>query len=303
MMYKRIAPFMLGALAYASSSPTLDGQCVSGSDPACDDETSSLLQAKMPRRAAVAGKAQVKDRPDHKTFHVEDPDSKECARVTYEAKNVLPANAKAAGMEPPMQVATEEGMDPKLKILGLDFTGIWWMRDNPVPEELVSFAGAKVNASTYPVDFNMPNNLKGMWAWPDTTVGRSLCSYYSTYDPAEPTPVLFESDTLGEIETGLTDVPLVWVDSFPFHKIDEDQWLRPSYFQKGSLLPQTNYTLTRIVKGDGSPHPTYWPAFMKHMSENGVEGAQKMVSFNANNACMRKCQTTFSCSMCQMACR
>jgi hypothetical protein len=230
------------------------------------------------------------------SYHVEEP------VVYYPAKYVLPANAAKAGIQPPMEVATTENMDPELQRLGIDFTGIWWMSDNPVPEELVSFANTKVSLTNggFPATLMVPNGRKGMWSWLTSFVGSILRKYYGTSDPNSHTDFVFESSTKGKISTGLTDVPLVWVESFPFYKYTQDcdetsgskdncdptdcapkdydgtcadlieqypddMWSRPTKFQAGSIFSDTTYTLKRIVMGDGTPHPVFWNEFMEHM--------------------------------------
>merc|ERR1719205_236568 len=113
---------------------------------------------------------------------------------------------------------------------------------------------------------DVQNNAKGMWSWHDSTAGKALVAFYSSYDPFSKVGFHFESAKYGEIETDLTDVPLVKVEKFPLQYINADEWLRPTTFQEGSLFPDTNYTLTRVIRGDGTAHPTYWDMFLEHMS-------------------------------------
>lgn len=227
--------------------------------------------------------------------------------VYYPAKYVLPANADAAGVDPPMAVASKQNMNPNISKTGIDFEGIWWMSDNPVPEELVSFAGAGVELTDggFPATIMVPNSRKGMWSWLTGTIGTTLRKYYATGDPDAHTDFVFESSEKGHITTGLTDVPLVWVEEFPFYKYSltcdvtygkefcdptdcapadydgtcadliqqypDDIWSRPTKFQDRSIFPDTTYTLKRIVMGDGSPHPVFWDEFMKHTKSEDTE--------------------------------
>jgi hypothetical protein len=232
--------------------------------------------------------------------------------VYYHAKYVLPENAAAAGIQPPMVVASKQNMDPEFEKIGIDFEGIWWMSDNPVPEELVSFANAKVvlTDGSFPATVMVPNSRKGMWSWLTTGVGSILRRYYALAEPDSHTDFVFESSVKGHITTGLTDVPFVWVDSFPFFKYAQDcdttfgskelcdptdcapedydgtcaelieqyphdMWSRPTKFQKGSLFSDTTYTLKRIVMGDGSPHPVFWDEFMKHTKSEDRRECEK----------------------------
>lgn len=226
----------------------------------------------------------------------------------YPAKYVLPSFAEKVGVKPPMEVATEASMDPLLKNLSIDLTGIWWMSGNPVHEELVSFANTKVNLTNggFPATLSFPMNKKGMWSWLTTAFGTILRKFYgATRDPELHREMVFQSPTDGTIDTGLTDVPLVWVESYPLHKYaldcdatfgsencdptdcapkefngtcadlirqyPHDIWSRPTRFQEGSLFSATTYTLKRIVMGDGSPHPVFWAEFMQYMTEDTTE--------------------------------
>jgi len=286
---------MLSGAASCAAESTVTGS------PTGDEE--ALLQVSAPStRASGAAKIVSADSAGTKKREAD-----VCAQITYESKNVLPANAEAAGMQPPMIVGTDENIDPKFKEAGFDFTGIWWMRDNPVPEELVSFATATANSSTFPVLMEWFNSRSRLWSWLDDPIGWLLVKFYSVFEPNDPAYVDFTSSTYGEIQTFLTDFPLIWVDNWPFVYINDDEWLRPSNFKPGSLLPQTNYTLTRIVLGDGSPHPTFWPLFLEHTktrpwSGEGVLGGKKMISMASDNYCLRLCQILLPCAACLPLC-
>uniref|UniRef100_A0A7S0ABI3 Uncharacterized protein n=1 Tax=Pyrodinium bahamense TaxID=73915 RepID=A0A7S0ABI3_9DINO len=243
-------------------------------------------------------------------------DDPTCARIVYHAKYVLPKNAAHVGMSPPMAVGTAENMDPQLPMLGLDFSGLWWMRGDPVPAQLVSFAHATVNSSAFPAQLLWPSSRSGAWSWSDDAVGWGLVAYYAMVDPAEPLRVNFVNATYGSIETGLTAVPLIWVDLWPFVKLSEDEWLRPATARSapadGSsdepLLPETNYTLTRVVTADGQPHPVFWDKFMEHMTmapqyDSPEKGGDQMISWSTDDPCLRKCQVVMTCHLCKDLCR
>jgi len=237
------------------------------------------------------------------------PVSDRCAWVSYEATYSLPSMASDAGLEPPMVLATDENTDPRFKELNLDFNGLWWMRGDPVPELLISFAGTTVNSSTYPVELEWPGPAAGHWSWIDNFPGRIVVADTGArLDPNAMTNVTMFNDTQGDIFTRLTKVPLIWVDSYPLYKIDEDQWLRPTLFQKRSLFPDTNYTLTRVVMGDGKPHPKYWPLFLESqrstswLGRRGKPGSQTLISRYNNNFCQAKCEIALPCSVCRDLC-
>jgi len=218
--------------------------------------------------------------------------------VYYPASYALPENAEEAGVPPPMKLATPDNMDPKLKMLGLDFEGIWWMSDNPVEEELISFANTEVNTEGFPAILEVPNKKSGMWSWTTTAMGYLTRLQNVFVDPMRYTIMNFTTPEEGDISTGLTKIPLIWVESFPFYKYNHscddthgkencdptdcapawyegncsdlitkyphDKWSRPTIFQERSLFPDTTYTLKRIVYGNGTAHPVYWREWLEH---------------------------------------
>lgn len=306
MKQASIFPFVVLA------SATLAGGAADSSD-AChagrecppmveENEEVALLQRKSHMISAAAFENDQKLGPDDLRNH-----DLKCSRVSYEARYALPSNAVEAGMVPPLTLATEDNMDPKLKTLGLDFSGLWWTRDNPAPSQIVSFANAKTNSSTYPAQLYMLDMLAGHWSFLDATAGRSILTLWSTMNPMDPMVFNFENSKYGDIPTELSQVPLLWVDEYLFQKIDNDSWLRYTTFQDKSAAGKFyqeghNYTLVRVAYEDGTPHPKYWPEFLKRMEQDGKLGAKKLVSFASDNTCMRACENALSCGKCQYVC-
>jgi len=301
-MVASTARALLFSLAYSvvqgsAAESKATATCTAGDDAI---EETALLQKRQQvsssQKTLVPFKGMVK---------VGTPASDRCAWVKYEAKYSLPSAATAAGLEPPMVLATDENMDPRLKELKLDFNGLWWMRGNPAPEELVSFSGATVNSSTYPVAVTVPNEGAGHWSWVDTALPNVLVIAQGlTSDPNGSNDVTFTSDSEGEISRSKTDSVLF--KAFLFLKIDEDQWLRPTVFQNNVTK---NYTLTRVVMGDGTPHPEYWPLFLEHtrkrswLGRKGAPGSKVLLSRYMNDWCQAKCELAVPCSVCKRTCR
>lgn len=323
-------PLALTAMAAAVAAAVEEGACHSSAadSAACrSDEDVAMLQHAVPRRPSFdesgSASAQPRDYDQIERMPLEGlapslkfgqggapvPEEAErpCGAVAYAAKHALPSNAEADGFEPPMVVGSAENMDPRFASLGIDLTGIWWMRGNPIPEELVSFAHTTANESSFPVTLTVNNGGKGMWAWSDTAMGQSLVAFYANYDANVSMTIDFDSATSGSISTALTDVPLLWVEGFLFYYQNDDEWLRPTTFQDRSMFSDTNYTLTRVVRGDGSAHPTYWPLFLQHMTSRpwfgeGVVGEAKMITYTSNSRCMRRCAMVLPCSTCREMC-
>ena len=77
--------------------------------------------------------------------------------------------------------------------------------------------------------------------------------------------------------------------TFPMSKINEDEWDRVN-----------SYVLRRIVYGDGTPHPVFWPKFLDwYKSTFPGLGIAVMSS---NNDCIRRCQYVAPCFVCQPLC-
>lgn len=220
----------------------------------------------------------------------EDPETAPCTFHQWPAKD--------AGKE--MILGTSMNMDPKLKQLGIDLTGLWWMRGNPVPEVLASFARAEVNSSTFPVMLSVPNNLANHWSWQANTAGELLMTFYSTGSPQDVMQIIMLNATNGGIHTSLRDFPGIYVDEWGFHQINNDEWDRPTTFQNGSIIGtifgDSNYTLTRVLHEDGSP-TKFWNTFL---DSNDAIG---QMSFGNNIECMRQCQILSTCWLCQRKCR
>merc|ERR1719414_670496 len=125
-----------------------------------------------------------------------------------------------------MVLGTRDNMDPRLLDLGLDLTGLWWMRGNPVAEVLASFAGTSSNSSSFPLLMSVPNSLQNQWSWRDGTAGDLLMAFYSLSPPDTPMEIVMEDAANGGIRTSLEDFPGILVERWGFHKIDEDRWNR-----------------------------------------------------------------------------
>mmetsp|Transcript_62330 Transcript_62330/g.114817 ORF Transcript_62330/g.114817 Transcript_62330/m.114817 type:complete len:268 (-) Transcript_62330:188-991(-) len=229
--------------------------------------------------------------------------AEECGTREYEAGELRGLYGAGESIPVvPIQMGTSENIQEGLPF---DFTGVWWMKDNPVPEELLSFAGMTcsdvTNANTscsHPLRCTIPNSRKHQWSWDNSIAASVIQSYYAFTSSSNSQMVMnFCTDTYGEIQTGLTDVPLIWVDKWPIQKINENQWLRPTIFQDASPLPDTNYTLTRILKQDGSP-TEFLHDFEAWMEDRG----RKLVVFDSDSDCKRQCMMWSYCWFCNWWC-
>jgi len=204
----------------------------------------------------------------------------------------------------PIKMGTTDSIQADLPF---DFTGVWWMKDNPVPEELLSFAGMTCSSiddaeehCSMPLRCSIPNSLKHMWSWDDSIAASVIQGYYAFTSSSNSEMVInFCNSTYGEVQTGLTDVPLIWVDKWPIQKLSEHQWLRPTVFQDISPSPDTDYKLTRILNEDGSP-TEFLPEFVSWMQER----SRKLVVFDSDSDCKRRCMMQWwtNCWFCNIWC-
>jgi hypothetical protein len=132
-----------------------------------------------------------------------------------------------------------------------------------------------------------------------TVLAHFIKSYYAyTMDHDVKMTINFWNSSYGEVETGLTDVYPIHVEKWPIIKVNEDQWLRPTYFKESSWFSDENYTLTRIVKADGLAHPIHWPEFVQYM------GQRNLRVFDSDVQCKRTCHLTVGiCWLCNFWCR
>jgi len=214
---------------------------------------------------------------------------------------LLPENQNP-GTVAPITLGTRDNIATDVSEgLGMDWEGIWWMRDNPVPEEILTFAGMTTNSTTFPAQISIPNSLKNRWAWVDSLAGKLVMTFYAlTYNPSNiHMKINFHNASYAEIETALTDLPLVKVEKWPFIKLNANEWLRPTIFQEDSIFSDQNYTMTRIVNGDGTP-TGFFQTFVDHMKKTNL------LAFGSDEACKRKCMlypVSGSCRFCNMYCR
>lgn len=223
-----------------------------------------------------------------------------CAVGTYDASLVAPANAYAAGRVPPMEAGTADNMD--MGDLDLDFTGIWWIRwyEEPIPlysrlhlEELVSLAGFYLRPGndtnlTYPIPASSQTGRAHRWGFSNSIAGRIAMMVAGEKNPDSPLNLDLLSDENMFIYGG-GNTP------WSMRKINDDEWLRRIERQGAK---DWKYTFTRIVFADGTPHPTYFDDFVRHM-----EGTKLRVFTTSSKPC-RDCGTYLggSCSKCSDVC-
>jgi len=206
------------------------------------------------------------------------------ARRSFNVDHIIPANATAAGVPQPMEIGTAENMSLAAE-LGIDLTGLWWMDGNPLPEYLVSWAGSNASAP-FPSRMSTPNNMAGRWCWSDSFLAHLIKSYYAfsaTVDTSMYTK--WYNSSYGAI----TPVTEEFGEDFHFEKLTENTWdRRPSYI------------LRRVVFGNGTAHPEFWPKFTEFLKTQQADSM--LIAWATNSDCQRKCQVVFSCRFCSLFC-
>lgn len=222
-----------------------------------------------------------------------------CGISEYNPHLVLPSAAHAAGVDPiPITVATEDNM--KTKGNPIDFTGIWWIRwvDPPLfsgtwwynklrIEELVSMAEMESNVTGepwFPQTISAPTGKQHRWGFTSSLVSRVGMNVKASSSPFGKLTAVFWNSTAGSFSA--PSFPgvgkLVWLAN----KIDDDQWKRTTVFESGLQIP---YMLTRIIYANGTAHPEYWPAFLKHMRWFGFGPSYGLRVYSTDSSCIRKC--------------
>mmetsp|Transcript_66125 Transcript_66125/g.186852 ORF Transcript_66125/g.186852 Transcript_66125/m.186852 type:complete len:266 (-) Transcript_66125:180-977(-) len=220
-------------------------------------------------------------------FSMEDP----CFVYEAEAALVSPQAAAKAGVRPPVHVATKKNQAE----MPLDMTGIWWIRwtnwtANPdgwnnIPwnrvtygiynalklEELMSFEGATVNSTHFPLTLSSPTGEAYHWGFTNSLAGRIAMNFAAKSNPNAPLNISFENKTHAQLG-GFGGRAYMTM-------LDEDRWLRSTEV-KGDRYGVPSYQLTRIVYEDGSTSK-YFSAFLDHM------GSTKIRVFSNNNQCER----------------
>ena len=230
--------------------------------------------------------------------------AQDCGRRTYDVSQ-LPAQYQAGESIPgiPVEKGTIENIQAGLPF---DFTGVWWMRGNVIPEYLVSFADMKCDEPldfSVPVTCTWPSNLKHRWSWDDTFLASLIMTLYAliTTDVQAEMTVIFYNETYGEIQTFFMDVPFIGVDKWPMVKLNEDEWLRPTFFIEGSPFSGKgkDYTLTRVVRGNGTA-TQFFSVFVSELQSQNLN----LVVYDSDSPCKRSCMGLFlaSCWFCDIIC-
>jgi len=208
----------------------------------------------------------------------------ECAIDSFDHHLILPENAKAAGVPEPYDMGTTDNMD--LTPIDVDLRGVWWMDGNPLTaEHLVSFASAKAE-KPFPVDVPVFNNRARRWTWTDGLTGRLIMFYYA-FDAHVESEAIFQFQNSSY--ANIVPVGGVFSGDFGFDKINDDEWDRPD----------ANYVLRRVVNGDGTEGP-FWQKFITWY--DGQQENGKMLVWNDDSDCWRRCQYFLPCFMCGAIC-
>lgn len=213
-----------------------------------------------------------------------------CAIKHFPVEQVLPSNAKAAGVSPPFEIANETNMQLGAG-MDLDLTGAWWMDGNPLTyEQLVSFAGAK-GSLPYPTTVEVPTSQMGRWSWSDNFLGRGIMAYYAfTSNPDEKQQFQFKNSTYADI------IPVGDV----FKVSDENAKFGFKYMNANEWDRVDTYVLRRIIYGNGTAHPQFWPKFVDWYKETWPD--TDVIVRGTNNHCLRICANLAPCFLCTAIC-
>ncbi len=157
--------------------------------------------------------------------------------------------------------------------------GLWWMDGNPLPDEVVSFAGANFEAI-----FNESGELEGhvgivpvydegVWSYHDTEIGRFLVDlarlvrlhyvveFNASFTEAQITPSFSPTPRRFEL-------PPSRLLDFRMSRISENEYLRDSEMFGTPM----EYRFRRIVTADGERLPAF-QEYLDAIAERGPENA------------------------------
>lgn len=162
--------------------------------------------------------------------------------------------------------------------------GLWWMDGNPLPDEVISFAGAKwetlyEDGAVVGHQTKIPVYDSGIWSWHDSIQGRLL---YAGANLVELVYVItFNSDfTFGrakpEFKLGLLPsivIPASMLVDFTVVKISEDEYRRDTVL----LGQKSSYRFRRLVTAEGE-RLANWEEFLSK-----VEAPNALLPICTNN--------------------
>lgn len=147
---------------------------------------------------------------------------------------------------------------------GLDLTGLWWLRHHPQDtvgdwianflrmEELVSFANSTANSTVYPMALTQPIMRAQHMAYSNFFGGHLQMINHAWWGSAGSFHYEFLNDSFATFNDGQYLV-----------KNNVDEWYWPAYSRE--LNVTYPYMMTRVLYGDGTAHPFWWPQWVAHM--------------------------------------
>jgi len=250
----------------------------------------------------------------HLAYTWEHNDEK-CGIVGWAAKYAMPSEAEKDGFKAPIRVGTEENIQlgSQLKRLGVDFTGIWWIRDNlgllSTGPRLISFAGAHVkslhrgtDASQFPVSITLGSDM-GHYAFGNSMAGRLNLQAYDGNEPTKDMNVIMEGEGYGSMTYTQNVMEQLGITNIDLQKKSEDEMEITHTTVPSRPVNYNTETYTRIVKADGTP-TNNWHVFLDQTRSHGQLGAAELVSMYSQDFCLRECQSGGdSCETCKGRCR
>ena len=158
-----------------------------------------------------------------------------------------------------MTIGSDETNTPK------NLQGLWWMDGNPLPDEVVSFASAQIEAIEEDGEIvgweaYIPVYDEGIWTWHDSLAGRAL------YRAVEKNNLvyrgIFNADwTFGQVTPNVRlfsvlpnlNIPQSRLLDFSMTQVTENEWRRDSVLFGG----ESSYRFRQIVDGEGNRLPAY----------------------------------------------
>jgi hypothetical protein len=169
------------------------------------------------------------------------------------------------GIENQLTIGTTANMPAELAD---DFAGLWYMNGNPLPDEILSFAGVKKDEKKG--DYFARVYDEKIWTWSDNISGRLLYEAVRTTaltyrikkvnsTAYHVTPTFFLPPYLLNLPISISDA---FVEFLIVRTADPNLWARPSKFFGKSVGA---YEFTRIVYANGTRTEKYAQNYLSNI--------------------------------------
>jgi|GEM_PF-3287804 hypothetical protein len=154
--------------------------------------------------------------------------------------------------------------------------GLWWMNGNPLPDEIVSFAGVEwqeivENGAVVGYRGALPVYDEGVWSWHKSAFGRGLYNFVLS------SRLVYVAEFNKDFSAGIVtptfepfgsgkdfEIPASNFVTFAMNKVDDNEYARDSIVLGG----ETTYRFRRVVDANGVRLPAWQDYLSKVETKN-----------------------------------